>query len=108
MYSLEGRKHLLLSWKVLHGGIVLFFKNKISQVLAIENLVLDPDPTLDYPNSLDPNSDLKSKDPKHWFPVPYCLLGFNDCRERLLIQKKSQRSVKFQGKKILEILAYIN
>jgi hypothetical protein len=59
-------------------GIVLIFKNKISQVLAIENLVLDPDPTLDYPNSLDPNSDLKSKDPKNWFPVPYCLLGFND------------------------------
>ena len=96
MYSLEGRKHLLLSWKVLHGGIVLIFKNKISQFLAIENLVLDPDPTLDYPNSLDPSSDLKSKDPKLRFPAPYCLLGFNDCRERLLIQKKSQRSVKFQ------------
>ncbi len=69
---------------------------KISKFLAIENLGLDPGPTLDYPNSLDPNSDLKSKDPKHWFPVPYCFLGFNDCRERLLIQKKSQRSVKFQ------------
>jgi hypothetical protein len=67
---LEGRKHLLLSWKVLHGGIVLIFINKISQVLAIENRFLDPDPTLDYPNSLDPNSDLLSKDPKHWFPVP--------------------------------------
>jgi hypothetical protein len=87
MYSLEGRRLLLLSLKVLLGDIELFFKNKISQVLAIENLVLDPDPTLDYPNSLDPNSDLKSKEPKHWFPVPYCLLGFNDCRERLLIQK---------------------
>jgi hypothetical protein len=56
-YFVEGRKHLLLSWKVLHGGIVLIFKNKISQFLAIENRFLDPDPTLNYPNSLDPNLD---------------------------------------------------